>query len=431
MKKNLLLIMGTLLVLGWYVTISSWTGNDDKIQGHILEAQRLEEKGLYLDAIEEYAKVKELKQDVLEIEEYIADDYFAMGDYKEYKSQLNLIIDTYGPIEADIIKLYEFHKNYSSENSLIDCIKGLYEKYPDSQIVKDYYNSIKGKYTEKYINLDRIESFNNKYAVFELNDKEGLLSVDGKVVIEAVYDEIIYNGYDADSITVKDGDKYYFINENGYKTKEPEEHYEYMGMISQKRVVAKRNNKYGYLDSNLNEKIAFIYDDATTFNGNVAAVRKGDKWALIDRTGEEITEYIYEEVAVNSKGYCCVNDRICVKQNGNWSLINSKAEVIGTDIYHNMKAFESEELCAVSKNDKWGYINMAGELVIDYTYQDAQSFTYGFAPVKNNGLWGYIDLDNKLLIEYAFEEAKNITENGVAPIAREGVWTLIELIVLN
>ena len=108
MKKNLSIVMIVLLGLAWYVTLSAWLGNDEKYKNMIAEAQRLEEKGLYLDAIAQYEEAKEIKGEILELEEYIADDYLSMGEYKEYRKTLNEIIDAYGPIESDVIKLYEF-----------------------------------------------------------------------------------------------------------------------------------------------------------------------------------------------------------------------------------------------------------------------------------------------------------------------------------
>lgn len=431
MKKNILIIMGALLVMAWYVTLSSWLGNDGRYQECVAEAHRLEEKGLYLDAIEAYERAKELTADTLEADEYIADAYFAMGNHKDYKKQLNLILDTYGPVDTEVEKLCKFYEDYSSENSLIDCISNLYRKYPDSAVVKMHYDSIKGKYTEKYVNYDKIESFLGKYAVYELNGKRGLLDKEGDAVIEAVYDEVYCNGEDMEMITVRDGEKYFFINKDGYKTKEPEDDYEYLGMVSQKRIAAEAGGKYGYLDGSLQEKIAFSYDEVTSFHDDTAAVRQGDVWTLINRRGELLMESSYEGIAVNSMNACCVNDRICVKQNGSWQLMNRKGEIVSTDGFQDMKAFEGDEPCAVCRNGMWGFADVQGMLVIDCQYQDAKSFANGYAPVKKDGLWGFIDSENHLVIDYTFEDAGWMTADGVAPVEHNGAWTLIELKIMK
>lgn len=431
MKKNLILFMGVLLALAWYVTASSWLGNGKKYQGYIQEAKRLEEKGLYLDAIEEYKLAKELKADSLEIDEYIADAYLGMGAHKEYKSQLNEIIDKYGPVEADVKKLYEFYQQYSSENSRIDWVKEMHEKYPDSEIVKSYYQSCQGAYTEQYLYLDKIEAFHGKYAVFELKEKKGLLNTKGDMVVKAVHDDIIYNGKDADRITVKDGGQYFFINTKGYKTEAPEEVYEFIGMLSQKRIPAEKNGKYGYLNENLKEAIAFSYDNALPFQENVAAVKSGENWMLINRKGEKLTQDIYKDIAINSQGFCNAKERIFAETDEGWSILSLGGERITSEVYENANAFEAEGVVAVCRNGSWGFVDTEGNLVIDFQYEEAKSFKNGFAPVKHGGLWGYIDKENNMVVTPAFEAAEQMTSKGVAPVQRGGVWTLIELKILN
>lgn len=431
MKKNLSIIMAVLLGLAWYVTISTWMGNEGKYQGHIEEAKRLEEKGLYLDAIKEYELAKELQPVSFEVDNYVADAYYAMGDFKSYRNQLNSMINEHGPEDTVVKKLFEYYEVYSSQNSLMDCVKDLYEKYPDSEIVKDYYNSMKGIYSEMYLSVNGIEKFNGNGATFELNGKKGILNTSGDVVIEAVYDEVIYNGENSDKIIVKDGSKYYMINADGYKTAEPDNTYEDMGILLQGRIAAKKDGKYGYLDSNMKAKLAFVYDDATAFSDGVAAVKQGEKWAFINNKGEAVTDFVYDEVAINSKGSCSVSGIIGVRQGTEWFLINTEGERVGQDSYDAMKAFEGKGYTAVCKGERWGYISADGTLMIDYQYQDAKSFTNGYAPVKNSGLWGYIDTNNLLMIDYTFADANHMTSTGVAAVAHGESWTLIELEILN
>ena len=429
MKKNLSLIMAALLVLAWYITLSSWFGNESKYKEIISEAQRLEAKGLYLDAIEQYESAKEVKGNTLELAEYIPDDYLAMGNYKEYQKQLKAILNTYGPIEDDVDRMVSFHKNYSSQGTLIECVAELYQQYPGNEVVKAYYDSLKGVYEERYISSEYIGNFRGNYAVYESGGKKGLLNEEGQMIMEAVYDELIYDGNNKDAISVKDGKEWFYISIDGYKTKEPESNYEYLDVISEKRILAKINGKFGYLDSNMQGKTEFIYDEATAIYEGVGAVRQGEKWAIIDRKGELVTEYIYDDVVINSAGICSLNKVIGVAQNGEYFLINTRGERIGEQSFQNMKAFESKQPCAVCVEDKWGYMDLEGNIVIDCSYENAKSFANDYAPVCQDGLWGYIDQENRLVVEYNFAEAGNFTDNGAAPVAHGNTWTLIQLAI--
>ena len=427
MNKNLSIIMIVLLGLAWYVTLSTWLGNEKKYNDMIAEARRLEEKGLYLDAVTQYEDAKGIKGETLELEEYIADNYLAMGEHKEYRKRLNGIIASFGPVEKDVTKLYEFTKENFSEDSVIDLVSGLYEKYPDSEIVLQYYDEVKGKYVERTCAYEEISDFSGSCAIYSRNGKKGLIGLDGKVVIEAVYDEIGFDGKDTKLIPVRDGDECYFVNQKGCKTKMPEETYESLSAASQSRIVAKKNGKYGYLDKNLREKTEFVYDAATLIHEGVGAVMQKDKWAIINRKGELITEFAFDGIALNSRGICSVNKMIGVRQGGVWFFVNDRGERVSDQSYEEVRAFETEEMCAVCVDGRWGFIDRDENLKIACGYENARSFTAGYAAVQKNGIWGYVDENGNIAVEPIFDGAGLMTQEGVAPVCHGNTWTLIQL----
>ena len=431
MKKNLSIVMLVLLGIAWYITLSTWLGNEKKYNNLVAEAKRFEQKGLYLDAISQYEEAKRISSDQLILDEYIADVYLAMGDYKEYRRKLNAIIAAYGPVEQDVVKLYEFTQEYFSEDSVIELVSDLYDQYPDSEIVLHYYDGVKGIYVERTCVYDRIYDFSGNFAVYEQAGKKGVIGLDGKIVVDAAYDEIAFNEKDPQVISVKDGNDCYSMNQKGYRTRVPDESYTSLGMVSQSRIVAEKNGKYGYLDKKFGEKTEFIYDSATPFYESIGAVKQGNKWALINRKGELITEFIYDAVVQNSKGICSVNKMIAVKQNDAYFFVNEKGERLSDKKYDDIKAFEAEEMCAVCVDGKWGYIDRDEQMIIECSYEDARSFTNGYAAVMQNGLWGYIDRNNYMTISPVFDDAGLMTEGGVAPVCHGATWTLIQLKIME
>lgn len=431
MKKTLSMVMLILLGLVWYVTLSSWIGNETRYRNIIAEAQRLEQKGLYLDAVAQYEEAKKIKGETLELEELIADDYLAMGDYKAYRDKLTRIIAAHGPVESDLVKLYDFTYAYFSEDTLIDLVDGWHETYPENETVLKYYDGLKGKYTERSCAYDKIEDFAGDFAVYVQDGKKGLLDLEGTPVIEAVYDEIAFDGEDTEMISVKDGQACFFVNKNGYKTKMPEQAYESLGIVSQRRIVAGKNGKYGYLDSDFKEKTEFVYDAAAPINEGVGAVKQGEKWALLGKDGELLTEFIFDEILQNGKGYCCVGKRIAVRQGQAYFFVNEKGERISEQNYDDMKALEEDGMCAVCLNGKWGYADQEGNQVIACAYEDARPFTNGYAAVRQNGIWGYIDTKNYMTIKPCFDDAGLMTKSGTAPVCHGGTWTLIQLKIME
>jgi|GEM_PF-5401920 len=68
-------------------------------------------------------------------------------------------------------------------------------------------------------------------------------------------------------------------------------------------------------------------------------------------------------------------------------------------------------LYPVEVHGKWGYINPAGELVIDASFDGAGLFACGLAWVRVGGKYGYIDTAGKLVIPPQFHDAIEFCED--------------------
>ena len=77
----------------------------------------------------------------------------------------------------------------------------------------------------------------------------------------------------------------------------------------------------------------------------------------------------------------------------------------------------SEGLAAVSKNDKYGFIDTKGKVVIEPKYQWASSFSDGLAIVSVEGLYGAIDTQGKTVIPFEYQALADF-HDGFAAAAR-------------
>jgi len=68
---------------------------------------------------------------------------------------------------------------------------------------------------------------------------------------------------------------------------------------------------------------------------------------------------------------------------------------------------------------KWGFIDRAGEVVIDPRFQAADAFHEGLAAVKVGDKWGYIDKTGKVVIEPGFDDAIGFSQYVVSVSGRE------------
>lgn len=114
----------------------------------------------------------------------------------------------------------------------------------------------------------------------------------------------------------------------------------------------------------------------------------------------------------------------CVRLNNKYGFINSAGEVVIPYRFDAVFSF-SEGMAAVSVNDKWGYINHSGASVIPYRFDNAKSFSEGYAPVCVNGKWGFVDREGKCQIPYKYDNLNCFSE-GLAAAEYQGEWGFID-----
>ena len=96
------------------------------------------------------------------------------------------------------------------------------------------------------------------------------------------------------------------------------------------------------------------------------------------------------------------------------------------------RAFCTTEPAAVKKDGKWGFISVSGEIVIEPVYEEAKSFSYGYAPVKKDGKWTLVDTSGKEILDADFADMGSPTENGIVPVSFDGnTWDLVSLFIKN
>ena len=119
------------------------------------------------------------------------------------------------------------------------------------------------------------------------------------------------------------------------------------------------------------------------------------KFGYIDKNGKVVIEPKYVGAFDFIDGVAQV--AIAKDNSYYYGLIDVNGKGILKFEYDNILPF-SENLAAVSSNDKYGYVNKKGKFVIWPKYDDAYSFRSGVARVVVDDKVGYIDKSGKYLI---------------------------------
>lgn len=229
--------------------------------------------------------------------------------------------------------------------------------------------------------------------------KDGLvggINYTGEFLLPIEYQVIEYN-YDKDLFFAKKDNKYGFFNTE-YQLVIPFKYDFTSGFNKNEELCAVGiNGKYGYIDKSGNEVIPLAYDFAAPFYNGLAAVVKNNKLGYINHSGEIVIPLKYE---VEYTSY----------QYDNFTKECRKDISLGCDFKY------SPYITFVkSSNGNFGIINRNGELIVDYIYDDIRSAgTYGFKCIVN-GNPVYIDIAGN---EYQTEEERS--EKSTEKMASQG-----------
>ncbi|MEM7626444.1 MAG: WG repeat-containing protein [Planctomycetota bacterium] len=166
---------------------------------------------------------------------------------------------------------------------------------------------------------------------------------------------------------------------------------------------------------------------ARPFWGGFAAVRtrSGDKpvWGFIDTTGE----WAILPRFTGEDGFQLVGDfrdgRAWFAKGERFGYIDSAGDVVIEPTFHAANDF-GEGMAGVLIKDEWGVIDTKGKLRIRPDFDGIGTFSQGLCAVKDDDQWGYIDRDGDWVISAKYAGARPFSE-GLAPAHNGVAWGYI------
>jgi len=120
--------------------------------------------------------------------------------------------------------------------------------------------------------------------------------------------------------------------------------------------------------------------------------------------------------------YSATNDKYGYKDQSGKVIIEPKYDL----------AYPVEEgMAAVKLNGKFGYVNQDGKEIISPRYENTWKFIGGYAAVKSGGKYGFIDQKGDEIVPVIYEEANNYhgacCYKGMAHVKQNGKWKIIRI----
>lgn len=295
--------------------------------------------------------------------------------------------------------------------------------------------------------------------VIDTNGKQGIIDINGNYLIYPDYDYIdIYN----DLYVGHKNNLNYFIDNKQKLVKSF--NFDIVTHWKDNLFVICKNNLFGIADSKLNIIVPTMYEliltsykiprnDLCIFK--YAIIRTKGKEGFIDSKGRIVIEPKFDIVMPFFNGYARINN------NGKWGVIRENGELVVNPILENIwcelnlnkEYFRNNDfkekrvnlglfdfsddnflfserpifnngLTPFQQNNKWGYFDSTGEIIIKPKYQKAKNFSEGLAAVKFHGKWGYINNNDELVVINKYNAISRF-KNGSAFVKYNNKWQII------
>ncbi|MCL2046809.1 MAG: WG repeat-containing protein [Oscillospiraceae bacterium] len=414
-----------LLFLSWFIVANSKSASQK--QAELLEtALELIGSGIYVRAVpllEEAAQIN--TEHTMLVEEYLKESYIALINTRGYRKKYRNLLDIQMSREgADAHIFIEAANHYLEASQLINALEILrtgIRKTGNMELIALYENNRYVYDTNRNVYEYASEIYESKSQVVR-DGLWGIASADGILLIPCEYERI--STFSVDRVIVEKDGEIFAVN------------------IDNNRIAILDGVAYDFRNFG-NERIGLLFDDGWRrvtgefeigsavfedlgmYNGGYAAAKIDGYWGVIDVGLNWYITAQYDEVILDELGRCYGQNAVFVKSDGNVCMINNGEVIEG--IYEDARPFGIEGYAAVMRNGKWGYIDTEGNIIIDFIYDDALSYSSHLAAVKVNDYWGYISLSGDMVIEPIYEYARGFYEGSAAVLTSRG-WQFITLL---
>lgn len=422
MKGKQLLFAGVILLLllvGWIAAVQASRSTEviDTQTALWEQAKVYADKELYVRAIPYYRQALGYStENNTAIESDLLETYYNFGETESYLSLVESRAAAGTATEQEYLTAAELYVKSNSFPKAAALLKTGIAKLGSEALV-DYFEANRYGCTIYMTSYDIVLPTKNN-DVMPAYDGSKWCYIDSKAhrMTPAIYDYASSFNSSGYAAVLLDG-TYFCINSGADKYGVDETGVEEVLGITDRFILAKQDGKYGYYNCDfvcVSETNRF--DELTVNSDGLAAVKQDGKWGFITDGGEAAYGFAFDDVAVNSIGAVFGGGAAMVQYSGEWFLIGTGFEKLCQTGFAGAKAPEGNGYIAVCNDEGlWGYIDRAGNLVIDYQYSDARSFSCGLGAVEIAGKWGYISERGELVIEAKYDDAQPF-RSGVAQV---------------
>lgn len=331
---------------------------------------------------------------------------------------------------------YEYIQIPNPEKPIFVCLYdyNVETREYNSKVLNESGKEILTQYSKVQAIPNNNTSINNSYQTnilkYKDNDKFGLISVDGKKITNAIYENIETLEYKDGMLKIKKDDKYGVIDISGNEIIKPEYNsiiadgyydqnskYEKAGYII--NIRTDEGYRYGYINCKGKQTLDTMYTNIKRLtdikdDSNVYLITYKNGQAGLLKNGQTIIQNEYEDIEYDS-----TSQMLSLQKNAKQGLYDLSGNMV-LPIQYEELTFAGKYINA-KKDNKLLVFDLAGVLQNDDSYKNVISVDGGKYSITTNrsNYYGVIDsnkavvIENKYsYIEYAFDNYFIVSQNG-------------------
>ena len=248
-----------------------------------------------------------------------------------------------------------------------------------------------------------VEGFKNGLAMIKLGEKWGYLDTQGKLAIEAKYDDA--NDYNDGYAAVKKGGSFFVLDIRG--TEYPVDGAGIVDIKDFSEGMApfrSADKKFGFIGVDGKVAIPAQYESVGYFKDGLAWAKTADGLlGYIDNKGVWVIKPQFSA----GKEFDKESGLARVKNGERWGYVTRTGEMMYVSDADAWGDF-SEGLCDGSRDKKKGFYDNRGKWVIQPQFDGVRDFKNGFAAAKQGEKWGIINKEGKWVIQPSFDGIKDM-----------------------
>ena len=284
------------------------------------------------------------------------------------------------------------------------------------------------QYENEYLMMGDIYFFNGLMPCLDSNYKYGIIDTEGRVVVPFVYDgrlRIADAGKRLMYLESESSEEMYLLRFNGDTVVGP---FPYLELSTHGRVAVRIDDQWGYYDTTGRVVIPCQYDDWFFFSDGKAFVEKDGVIGIIDSTGRELVPLAEKRFEGDYATFLSPN-RICLSRENKCGVVDMAGNVVIPFAYSYLFDYRDDMIVMAKEAGSLHLLDTMGRRLetydIDYIYQDL-AFSYGGIIVSRNDRWGFVDTNWQVVIPLRYKYMGQLDSSHFHALLDDGECALLD-----